>query len=969
EEALLFVGLKDNPQHLLEERTLLRRLRQLQLKLMLRLLEAKWVEYKLEMALVKATSSWSCKLEPRRKTRLQLHRAHLLCLPFAGATSSSSSVRSPLVQNRAEKYLPSLPMLEHQGMNKGRMREVETWHAYLETLSSWLALQDESFVRELQLCVKQKNEILQKDLADVAARSAKLYYYLTQSLSRWERGRVRVFEDLHRDGDEVGTLTGSTSKGDAAYVCASLQGSDMEIDSLPVDKEPRKDITAGPSILKKTSKEAKSDEKPGKDEKSIRKVLSMSEPPMEVEQDSHNSPAESAGQEVAFLNAPVEPAPAEAAPVETADAEASAAPFNVFSRPPSQVAVPSPTVAASETGETEEEEAWGKWRASKARPSQPSAEPSLIVKWRSMLRGPRFRYFMQAIRQQREDLIACGYPVPAIPENNLEPAVPLMSIGDGVVYPSRQGTIFASLTDALMTDGYLLEVGQKLLGRIQRPDPDVGPCLGTGWSKRLRDHDPDPLDGTPYISAEVAWALWLPEFPEAPEQGGILPVKRKRDFSQLTDELLDEHTTRFELAGQGRTLHQRGVRARDARAAIEGYTPDPSHLRHQSGGDVAALGYIKRILKVLTVYEAMPEAERNLLAGMYPDDVELQLEWVPGSAIRHGWRALMGAMDQRTRRYIEFEAEVRKWEDLQSARPKVKARRTGAAASTDTGGGIGAMNEGSETGAMNEGSETESAESSSASSSDESIPMGEYMMQSRTRVLALIEAEKALKDVGSSAPPPPSPIIMEPSPVATDGYKFDPASLGAPLGDTAAPSTPVPPSPSAVSLAPLESFKFLDVPPVASSGPSDHSVEPMVVEEERAPETPGPTAPVGAPISATESVPETPPPGEIPGPGYVPKAAPGEIPGALSKAQGAPAGATPKAWSVVPTSSPLTVPEAPVAVESLPAVPEPATVTAEEGPTSETATSSAAGALPPPGGLGQTAEEREFVLPSPCQKK
>ena len=37
--------------------------RQLQLKLMLRLLEAKWVEHKLEMALVKATSkpsSWKC---------------------------------------------------------------------------------------------------------------------------------------------------------------------------------------------------------------------------------------------------------------------------------------------------------------------------------------------------------------------------------------------------------------------------------------------------------------------------------------------------------------------------------------------------------------------------------------------------------------------------------------------------------------------------------------------------------------------------------------------------------------------------------------------------------------------------------------------------------------------------------------------------------------------------------------------
>ena len=48
------------------------------------------------------------------------------------------------------------------------------------------------------------------------------------------------------------------------------KGSDMEIDSLP-DKEPRKDITAGPSILKKTSK-AKNDEKPGKDEKSIRRT-------------------------------------------------------------------------------------------------------------------------------------------------------------------------------------------------------------------------------------------------------------------------------------------------------------------------------------------------------------------------------------------------------------------------------------------------------------------------------------------------------------------------------------------------------------------------------------------------------------------------------------------------------------------------------------------------------------------------
>ena len=79
-------------------------------------------------------------------------------------------------------------------MSKGRMREVETWHGYVETLSSWLALQDESFVRELQLCVKVKHEILQKDLSvEVAARSAKLFYYLTQALAKWERGSFSVF--------------------------------------------------------------------------------------------------------------------------------------------------------------------------------------------------------------------------------------------------------------------------------------------------------------------------------------------------------------------------------------------------------------------------------------------------------------------------------------------------------------------------------------------------------------------------------------------------------------------------------------------------------------------------------------------------------------------------------------------------------------------------------------------------------
>ena len=105
------------------------------------------------------------------------------------ALTGSASYTPGVAQNRAEKYLPALPVIDHQGMGKGRMREVECWHSFLDTLSSWLALQDEAYVRELQFCIKTKHEIDQSSLAaDVAARSAKLFYYLTQSLAKWERG-------------------------------------------------------------------------------------------------------------------------------------------------------------------------------------------------------------------------------------------------------------------------------------------------------------------------------------------------------------------------------------------------------------------------------------------------------------------------------------------------------------------------------------------------------------------------------------------------------------------------------------------------------------------------------------------------------------------------------------------------------------------------------------------------------------
>ena len=91
--------------------------------------------------------------------------------PFQPSTApSSSTATAPAVvpptsgfggSNRAEKHLPNLPLIDHQGMGKGCMKEVETWHSFLETLSSWLALQEEAFVRELQLCIPVKTEILQ----------------------------------------------------------------------------------------------------------------------------------------------------------------------------------------------------------------------------------------------------------------------------------------------------------------------------------------------------------------------------------------------------------------------------------------------------------------------------------------------------------------------------------------------------------------------------------------------------------------------------------------------------------------------------------------------------------------------------------------------------------------------------------------------------------------------------------------
>ena len=50
--------------------------------------------------------------------------------------------------NRAERYLPPIPKLTNEDMGKTRMREVESWHAFLENFSTWLALIDEQFIKQ-----------------------------------------------------------------------------------------------------------------------------------------------------------------------------------------------------------------------------------------------------------------------------------------------------------------------------------------------------------------------------------------------------------------------------------------------------------------------------------------------------------------------------------------------------------------------------------------------------------------------------------------------------------------------------------------------------------------------------------------------------------------------------------------------------------------------------------------------------
>ena len=152
--------------------------------------------------------------ERRRREQEALSAA--VSNPFGGA-SSAAAAGSPTAKasalppapsqnlhvgsNRAEKYLPALPLIDNVSMGKGRVRELEEYHRWCEVLASWLALIDDNYVNELRQAMTHDREIKQSDVAvPVASRSARLFYYLQQSLQKFERGMELVRSTSMRQG-------------------------------------------------------------------------------------------------------------------------------------------------------------------------------------------------------------------------------------------------------------------------------------------------------------------------------------------------------------------------------------------------------------------------------------------------------------------------------------------------------------------------------------------------------------------------------------------------------------------------------------------------------------------------------------------------------------------------------------------------------------------------------------------------
>ena len=126
----------------------------------------------------------------------------------AGAATSSDFVGGDPMEvdrdtggvrhNKAENYLPKIPMLSHEKMG-ARASEIATWAEFVENISSWLALLDDFYPVELYRATITDVQINQNTLEKgPAARSARFHNLLKQSLVGFQRGLdiVRQCEQL-----------------------------------------------------------------------------------------------------------------------------------------------------------------------------------------------------------------------------------------------------------------------------------------------------------------------------------------------------------------------------------------------------------------------------------------------------------------------------------------------------------------------------------------------------------------------------------------------------------------------------------------------------------------------------------------------------------------------------------------------------------------------------------------------------
>ena len=145
------------------------------------------------------------RLKPRQKPRRHLHRV----------TRSSPRLRPHGVFFLPQgDMFPTVPTRTFHSDLGDKMRKIEAWHGFLETMNSWLALQDKAYVNEIRLCISVKDEIRQDLLPpDTAARSAKLFEF--GKVGAWLNGP----SPLQRRGSSRGASRGA-SRG--------LQGSPLK---------------------------------------------------------------------------------------------------------------------------------------------------------------------------------------------------------------------------------------------------------------------------------------------------------------------------------------------------------------------------------------------------------------------------------------------------------------------------------------------------------------------------------------------------------------------------------------------------------------------------------------------------------------------------------------------------------------------------------------------------------------------